>query len=160
MTIDLAMNHLKLVRHSFPRIDASIGFLVALEVFMLGYLSEHIPEWEYIETRSTIAVIATLLMLGFSLGVLYRAAFPRFGGARSIIEPSDVAARSKAEFMSEYQCADEATLLADIAAQIWRESAILTMKQERLHHAFAWLVASLVPWNVAAGFVKGMTGGG
>jgi pycsar effector protein len=153
MTQEFAKDHLNLVLSFFPRVDGSIAVLVGLEVAMVGYLAPQMSDsvaWRNLEWSIVVSLSATLGSLLLSFVMLFRAGFPRLdGGSSSLIYFRAIAKRSNPEFSKEYHTADDPQLLEDLVGQIWRNSEILTLKYDRLKHAFLWLAVGIVFWLIA-----------
>ena len=61
----------------------------------------------------------------------------------------DIAARNEARFLEDFANQTAEALRADILAQVWRNSAILTAKYRQLKLAFVFMACALLPWAVS-----------
>jgi hypothetical protein len=134
----------------FPRIDAKMSALLAIAtgevaIFALNLSPNDLALW-YVDVTGTLFAAAIVWVLA----QLYFCAGPHLaGGNQSLIYFREIAKRTEANFIREYLEISEEELLRDVAAQVWRNSEIVSAKFDYLKKATTGLVLSLVPWAIA-----------
>src|SRR5712664_3401644 len=84
-TAESATRELELVLSFFPRVDTSLSLVVGIEIGMLAFLASKAPP----VTGPTLPVVLTLasaILIGASIRVIYLGLFPRLeGGGSSLV---------------------------------------------------------------------------
>ena len=148
--INASRDQLNRVLAFFPRVDAKMSVVLAVDTGMLAFLAAKIPSltsllpWEI-----AVALLPVALICG-SLWHLYKGAFPSLeGGALSLIYFREIAKRTEAKFIDEFIKQSEEEYLKDMLGQVWRNSEILKEKFDHLKYAFILLALAILPWVVA-----------
>src|SRR5215208_4560312 len=105
MNEQFAKDHLHLVLSFFPRVDSAIGLLMGIEVAILGYLAPQVPEvskWRGLDPFTVLALVGTVVSIGWSFVILFRGAFPILeGGQGSLVYFRSIAKRTALRFRDE-----------------------------------------------------------
>jgi len=145
-----ARDQLNLILSFFPRVDAKLSIILAVNTAILATMSAAVPSLHQITAVAVAAGILTAILLALSFYNLYRAGFPNTkGGHSSVIYFRNIAARNEAKFLADYTACTPKALRADLLAQVWRNSEILTGKYVHLKQAFVFMSCALLPWAVA-----------
>ena len=145
-----ARDQLSLVLSFFPRVDAKLSTILAVDIAMLATMSAAVPSFHQITAAAACAAVLTAILMALSFFNLYRGGFPNTeGGHSSVIYFRDIASRNEARFLEDYGACSSETLRADLLAQVWRNSVILHNKYRHLKHAFVFMALALCPWAVA-----------
>jgi hypothetical protein len=138
-----ARDQLTMVLSFFPRVDAKLSTVLAIDTPMLASLSAGIPSLHQLSVLLMLPfAIAAGLLVG-SYYCLYRGGFPNLkGGHSSNVYFKDIAARNESKFAEDYQKqSSEARKLSDwicfpksggIRKSSPKNSAIFDL------HSFAW----------------------
>jgi hypothetical protein len=142
-----ALDQLNLILSFFPRVDAKLSVLVAVNTGMLAVLATNAPPLAKLSWPTiTIAALA-ILLIGTSLWFLYQGAFPRLkGGAASLVYFREIALRTEHKFIEEFKVQTDEYRVDDLLGQVWRNSEILKKKFDALKLAFILLAVALAPW--------------
>jgi hypothetical protein len=142
-----ARDQLSLVLSFFPRVDAKLSTVLAVDTALLATMSATVPSFRQIDVLSWIASTVTVILLVLSFFHLYRGGFPNTkGGHSSLIYFREIAARTEARFLEAYICETPQGFRADLLAQVWRNSEILAAKYDHLKLAFIFMASALLPW--------------
>lgn len=145
-----ARDQLNLILSFFPRVDAKLSTVLAINTGMLGALGAMVPPIQSASWLMAIAPALTAILLGLSYLFLYKGGFPiTKGGYASLVYFKNIAERNESSFITAYtsQSAEELTL--DILAQVWRNSEILAFKFAYLRRAFVCMAIGILPWMVS-----------
>src|SRR5579871_4708611 len=145
-----ARDQLSLVLSFFPRVDAKLSTILAVDTGMLAALSASLPSFPHVSPWMAIAPVLATTLIVASYVFLYKGGFPDVkGGNASLIYFSEIAKRTEANFIREYRDATEESLRCDVLGQIWRNSEILTEKYRCLKVAFVCMALAAIPWIVS-----------
>lgn len=132
--------------------DVKVGVAMALDTAMLGGLAaaytgsspQARTAWCYL---ALCAAVAAMVVAIFCAGM---AAIPRMlGPVHSMIFFARVAERSEADYVAQFSKLDSANFLADLAAQIHRNSQIATSKHWWVRKSLIWLFLGSIPWLIS-----------
>jgi Family of unknown function (DUF5706) len=142
-----ARDQLTMVLSFFPRVDAKLSTVLAIDTPMLASMSAGIPSLHQLSVLLMLPfAIAAGLLVG-SYYCLYRGGFPNLkGGHSSNVYFKDIAARNESKFAEDYQKQSSEALRLDLLSQIWRNSEILTEKFRYLRFAFICMALAAIPW--------------
>jgi hypothetical protein len=130
----------------FPRVDAKLSTLLAIDTAMLASLSASVPSIHAVSPWMAIAPLATAELLVASYVHLYRGGFPDVkGGQHSIVFFKEIAARTESKFIEEYSDQTPDSLRRDVLGQVWRNSEILVEKYRSLRLAFVCMALGAIP---------------
>lgn len=145
-----ARDQLDLVLSFFPRVDAKLSMILAIDTGMLAALSASVPSLQNVEWWLAIAPLITSALLVVSYVYLYRGGFPDVkGGKDSLVYFAEIAKRTEAKFIDEYIVHGPDALRRDVLGQVWRNSEILCEKYRCLRRAFLCMAASVLPWAIS-----------
>ncbi len=145
-----ARAQLTLTLSFFPRVDAKLSTVLAVDTGMLAALTAGIPAVRAISVWSAAASILTALLLAASFLFLYMGAFPNLkGGHSSVVFFKDIAARNESRFVEDYQRQSVESLKVDILSQVWRNAEILSVKFHYLKMAFVTMACAILPWGIS-----------
>ena len=153
--MEVAGKQLDRVLGFFPRVEAKISALFAVDIAMLAALAlnaraQDFAVW-YLTALGVIAVVA----LAASIWFLYRASFPQLqGGASSLIYFHEIAKRTESAYLAEMKECDAEKLASEMLAQVWRNSEILRDKFIGVKHAFMCTAAAVPFWFLALLFAS------
>jgi hypothetical protein len=148
-----ARDQLALIHSFFPRVDAKLSTLLAIETAMLAAMAAGVPGWTDLRSLSIATAVIAGLLISASLWFLYKGAFPILngGGNASLIYFQTIACRTENQFIKEYKAQTNESLIDDVLGQVWRNSEILRIKYTSLKFAFITLGCAIVPWAVTLG---------
>jgi hypothetical protein len=145
-----ARDQLTLVLSFFPRVDAKLSTVLAVDTGMLAAMTAGVPAIQSISAWSILAASIAAILLIASLLFLYWGAFPSLkGGHSSVIFFKDIAARNESTFLEEYANETPESLRVDVLSQVWRNSEILSEKFRCLKVAFITMACAVVPWCIS-----------
>jgi hypothetical protein len=145
-----ARDQLNLILSFFPRVDAKLSTVLALDTGMLAALSASLPQFDKMTVWLAVAPALASGLLTASYVYLYRGGFPDVkGGHSSVIYFKEIAKRTEATFIAEYCRHTSESLRQDVLGQIWRNSEILTEKFRCLKLAFICMAISALPWALS-----------
>jgi hypothetical protein len=134
----------------FPRLDAKMSVVLAIDTGMLAFLATHAPPPKDLTAAEVIVVGVAILLLGANLWFLYRGGAPHLkGGEQSLVYFREIASRTEAKYIDEFLGTDDATYTKDVLGQVWRNSEILKNKFDHLQAALVCLALAIVPWVAA-----------
>jgi hypothetical protein len=135
---------LDLVLSFFSRVESKISFLFGLNTALLGISYVNIALDQVTKWYVAIPLVCFLGLIAVSFVHLYFASFPQLkGGSGSIFFFGEIAKRTEANYIREYEGKTQAEKRADLLGQVWRNSEILTQKFARLRSAFVLTLSSL-----------------
>jgi hypothetical protein len=149
LRVEVAERHLVLIQSFFPRIDTKVSALFAISSAQIAVASLNITIGDL--QKWYVALAAILFVAGMAIVqfALYTCTYPQLkGGSQSIIYFGEIAKRSEANFLRDYNAMSLQELHDEIASQIWRNSEIVAAKYKALKLATRAIIASLVPWAV------------
>jgi hypothetical protein len=147
ISIKDARDQLSMILGFFPRVDAKLSTILAIDTAMLASMSAGAPPQLTLSLYTAIPPIATAALLAVSYYCLYRGGFPNLrGGHSSLVYFKDIAARNESKFVEDYQKQTPESLRLDLLAQVWRNSEILAEKFRFLRLAFICMAFAVVPW--------------
>jgi hypothetical protein len=145
-----ARDQLALILSFFPRVDAKLSTLLAIDTAMLAALSSGVPPIAKVSAWMAIAPILTTGLLTASYVYLYRGGFPDVkGGHESLVYFKEIAKRTEANFIENYSSGTYESLRSDVLGQVWRNAEILTEKFRCLKLAFILMALSAIPWAIS-----------
>ena len=145
-----AWSQLTLVQGFFSRIDTKLSVVLGLDLGMLAMLSSRMPAYREFTMVQVLCLSLCVAPLTASLLRLYRGAVPStHGGQESLIYFGRIAHLSEMDFIEAIRKRTEGDLVADLYAQVWRNSQILTEKFSALQSAYRWLLIAILPWVVS-----------
>ena len=113
-----------------------------LAVLALNMTKADLRVW-YLALPAALAVT----LLGASLWFLCKCAFPSLkGGTASLIYFREIAGRTEATFIDQFQKQTPEAYTRDLLGQVWRNSEILRMKFDALKIAFTLTAIAILPW--------------
>jgi len=133
----------------FPRVDAKVTALFAINAGMIGVLAvnvktSHLSNW----VASVPAAIALLGIVSSTVS-LYRSSFPNLkGGGGSLVFFGEIAKRTEGAYMAEFASQTPAQYADALLAQVWRNSQILGEKFGHAKLAFQLTAFTLIPWGL------------
>ena len=131
----------------FARVEAKASFIFAVDSSILGLTALNFRPGDLTTWYIVLPATVTTLLIFASLFFVYRCSFPTLkGGSSSIVYFQEIAKRREAEYLEQFEQADEKSLTRDFAAQVWRNSEILSMKFRAIKIAFILTALALVPW--------------
>jgi|SRR5271165_5402496 len=147
--LSASKDQLNLVLSFFPRVESKASVLFAINTGMLAFLASHSPPIKQFSLLMEISASLTLVLLGCSIVVLYRGAFPHLkGGQSSLIYFRQIASLTEHKFIEEFTGQTEEQYANDLLAQAWRNSEILTAKFDCIKSSFVLTALALIPWVV------------
>lgn len=132
----------------FPRIDAKVSALTAMTfgqiaVAALNLEANDFKKWWIAGPAGFFALSVFWTALH-----LYKCAYPHLkGGEGSLIYFGEISKFQELEFVSRFSEVTDKELKSDIAAQIWRNSQVLTFKYDFLKRATLGSIISVIPWT-------------
>ncbi len=142
-----ARDQLTLVLSFFPRVDAKLSTVLAVDTALLATMSAAVPSFGQMNAWTWVGSSLTVVLLILSFVFLYRGGFPDTkGGHSSLIYFRQIAAHTEARFIEAYEAQSPETLRRDLLTQVWRNSEILTAKYDSLKRSFIFMAFSLLPW--------------
>ncbi len=145
-----ARDQLGTILSFFPRVDAKLSTVLAIDTGMLAALSASVPSLQKLSVWMAITPFATTALLAASYVYLYRGGFPNVkGGHASVVYFKEIARRTEAKFIEEYSRHTPDSLRADVLGQVWRNSEILTEKFRCLKLAFIFMAVGTIPWIIS-----------
>ena len=147
--IELAAKHLDRVLGFFPRVEAKISSLFAVDAAMLGLLALNVSKGDQNIWYLVILNVATVVEIGASIWFLYRASYPELkGGARSFIYFKEIAAITETAYLKAMREMKDDDLVDDLLGQVWRNSEILAAKYHSVKYAFIATAIGVPIWFV------------
>lgn len=142
-----AREQLTTILSFFPRVDAKFSVVLGVDVAMLGYLAGRLSPFGTIGWIPWVAVGSAVVCLSTSLWHLYQGSFPQLdGGASSLIYFGEIAKRTELKYADEYLALSQEALTKDLLGQVWRNSAILSLKFSHLVWAYRFMALGIIPW--------------
>jgi len=142
-----ALEQLNLILSFFPRVDAKLSVLLAVNTGMLAVLATNTPPPAKLSWLGATAAIIAVLLIAASICFLYQGAFPRLkGGFASLVYFREIALRTEHKFIEDFKGQTEEQRINDLLGQVWRNSEILKQKFDALKIAFILLAIAIVPW--------------
>jgi len=147
---DLASQQLERVLGFFPRVEAKISTLFAVNAGMMGVLAVNAKLADLAYWHMGGAYLLTLACLAASFLCLYWASHPNLdGGDGSLIYFKSIGERREAKYIEEVNDLTEARWQEDLLGQIWRNSQILTEKYKNVRRASFFTAVALLPWFIS-----------
>lgn len=147
--VDAAKFQLSFVLGLFPRVDARASVLLGVNLGMLAFLVSNLPGTQQLGWYMLYPAVPTAALISYSLVKLFFCAFPQLeGGSRSLIFFSEIAKRRESEYIDEFLAQSTPDYLKDLAAQVWRNSEILTLKYRYLREAFFSMSLAIPFWGI------------
>lgn len=141
---------LALVLSFFPRVDAKLSTILAIDTGMLAALTASLPPADNFNWWFAIAPVVTTVLLGLSYFFLYWGAFPNVkGGHESYVYFREIAKRTETKFIEGYMAHSHEHLRRDVLGQVWRNSEILVEKYRCLKASFLWMASAVLPWALS-----------
>jgi hypothetical protein len=141
---------LALILSFFPRVDAKLSTILAIDTGMLAALSASFPPIDNFRWWLAIAPGVTILLLAFSYRCLYRGGFPDVrGGHDSFVYFAAIAKRTEVRFIDGYIAQNHENLRCDVLGQVWRNSEILVDKYKSLKTSFLLMASAVPPWALS-----------
>lgn len=155
LLMEFAGKQLDRVLAFFPRVEAKISALFAVDVAMLASLAINARAQDFaVWYLASLGVIAIVALCG-SIWFLYRASFPQLkGGSSSLIYFHEIAERTESIYLTEMKDADAEKLATELLAQVWRNSEILRYKFIDVKHGFICTAVSVPFWFLALLFAS------
>ena len=148
--VSACKDELNLVLSFFPRVESKSSVLLAIDTSMLAFLAAKATPIPDFSIAMAISASLTVLLLGASIAMLYRGAFPQLaGGHGSLIYFREIAKRTEHKFVEEFTAQSETQYANDLLGQVWRNAEILKAKFDCLKHAFTFMALAILPWLVA-----------
>lgn len=145
-----ARDQLNLILSFFPRVDAKLLTVLAVNTGMLGAIAAMVPPIQNASWQMAIAPALTTTLLGLSYFFLYKGGFPiTKGGYASLVYFTNIAERNESSFITAYTSQSTDELRSDILAQVWRNSEILAAKFFYLRCAFICMAVGILPWMIS-----------
>jgi hypothetical protein len=145
-----ARDQLNLILSFFPRVDAKLSAVLALDTGMLAALSSSLPAFGKMTVWMAVATALATGSLIVSYVYLYRGGFPDVkGGHASVIYFKEIAKSTEVKFIAEYCQQTSESLRQDVLGQVWRNSEILTEKFRCLKLAFICMAIGALPWALS-----------
>jgi hypothetical protein len=145
-----ARDQLATILSFFPRVDAKLSTVLAVDTAMMATLSASVPVLQKVSWWMGIAPVVATGMIVVSYIFLYRGGFPNLkGGHSSVVYFKDIAKRNESHFIGEYERLTLEGLRKDVLAQVWRNSEILSHKFHSLRLAFVWMAMAAIPWSIS-----------
>lgn len=142
-----ARDQLTLVLSFFPRVDAKLSTVLAIDTGMLAAMSASFPPIQKMTLLLWVAPGASAALLCASFVCLYFGGFPDVkGGHDSLVFFKEIAKRTEAKFIGEYGGMTTDSVRHDVLGQVWRNSEILDAKFRFLKLAFLFMAAGVLPW--------------
>ena len=145
-----ANDQLALVLSFFARVETKLSVVLAVDLAMISIaFAKVLPVTN--ASPSVIGLIALFAVMQVaSLILLYRGSFPHLtDGERSLIYLRTGAALDEADYRQRFSERDRGAHTDDVIDQAWINARILTVKFDRLKHAYFWMGLSVAPWLVA-----------
>ena len=142
-----ARDQLNLILGFFPRVDAKLSTVLAVDTAILATMTAAVPPFCQMNAWSWVSSSATVTLLALSFVHLYLGGFPNTkGGESSLIYFRQIASRTEARFVEAYAGQSHEALRMDLLTQVWRNSEILAAKYDNLKLAFIFMALTLLPW--------------
>lgn len=147
---DICRGQLNIVLSFFPRVDAKLSVVLAIDTAMSGYLAAHVPNFFSLKWWEMIAPAIAMALIARSYWYLYKGAFPNLkGGTSSLVYFAEIAKRTESNFIKEFLAQQDSDYAEELLGQVWRNSEILSEKFDYLKWAFICMAWSIVPWVFA-----------
>ena len=144
-----ARDQLNLVLSFFPRVDAKLSTILAIDTAMLATMSAGVPDTKSLSPWIAVCPVLTTLLIAMSYFHLYKGGFPDLnGGHSSLIYFKDIASRNEARFVEEYRQQTIESRTGDVLGQVWRNAEILKAKFHSLRLAFITMACAAIPWSI------------
>lgn len=145
-----ARDQLAMILSFFPRVDAKLSTVLAVDTAMMATLSASVPVLQKVSWYMAVTPIVASAMMMVSYVFLYRGGFPNLkGGHSSVVYFKDIAAKNESAFIEAFERHTPESLRKDVLAQIWRNSEILSQKFHSLRLAFVWMALAAIPWSIS-----------
>jgi len=149
MKIDFYERQLDRINAYYPRLDAKVSALFAIASGQIAVAALNLSANDLKLWWITVPLVVFVLTISVTLINLYRCAYPHLdGGHKSLIYFKEIATLRESEYIDQLAASDEASLKADVAGQIWRNSEIVNCKYRYLKNATIAAMLSLVPWGI------------
>lgn len=148
--VDSCRGQLEIVLSFFPRVDAKLSVVLAIDTAMLGYLATHFPNFFSLRWWEMIAPALAIALMALSFGYIYKGAFPNLkGGNSSLVYFAAIAKRTESKFIEEFLAQDDSACAKELLGQVWRNSEILAEKFRYSKLAFVFMALAILPWLFA-----------
>jgi hypothetical protein len=145
-----ARDQLAMILSFFPRVDAKLSTILAVNTAMMATLSASVPVLQKVAWWMAIAPAIATVMVAVSFVYLYRGGFPDLkGGHESVVYFKEIAKRTESKFIEQYENQTSESLRKDVLAQVWRNAEILSQKFHSLRMAFVWMALAAIPWSIS-----------
>lgn len=145
--IEVADRQLDRILEFFPRVESKASLLFAIDTGMLAVLALNITKADLVIWYLATSAVLALGFIAASFWYLYKCAFPNLdGGAASLVYFREIAGKTEANYIDQFQKQTTDTYVRDLLGQVWRNSEILRMKFDYLKIAFILTAVALVPW--------------
>src|SRR5208283_2331898 len=133
-------DQLNLVLSFFPRVDAKLSVILAIDTGMLAVLGSDAPPLAALSLPMIVTASFAVLLLAISVIFLYRGAFPSLkGGSASLVYFREIANRREHQYIEEFRGQTNEQHVNDLLGQAWRNSEILKAKFDALNMSFIFL---------------------
>jgi hypothetical protein len=136
----------------FSRVDSKATFLFALDTGLLALIGLNVHPDDLALWYVGVPGVLAVGLVALSLFFVMRELVPHLdGGRNSIIYFGEIAMRTEATFIEEFERLSQASLTRDALGQVWRNAQILKIKFGAVNWAFKITTAALVPWIIFLG---------
>lgn len=147
--LDIASQQLDRVLSFFPRVEGKATFLLAFNTALLAAVALNLQRGDLHNWPIVLPAALAIIAQTSSIYFVYFTFFPSLeGGQDSLIYFREIAKNREARYLEKLESVSASTLSRDFAAQIWRNSEILTKKFDTLKLAFILAAVSLLPWFI------------
>jgi hypothetical protein len=145
--LGIASQQLDRILAFFPRVEGKATFLFAFNTALLAAIALNLQRGDlsywFIIAPAGLAMITQAISIYF----VYYTFFPNLeGGQDSLLYFREIAKNREARYIEKLGNVSASALRRDFAAQIWRNSEILTKKFNTLKIAFLLAAISILPW--------------
>lgn len=136
--------------HSFfPRIDTRVGAISALILAEIATAALNVKPGDISLWYISLPAVCLLASNVIAAYHIWKCLFPDpRGGAQSYIHFAQIAARTEAIFIHEYNQLTDEQILKDLSAQIWRNSEIVRDKYHSLKLAMTFGTIAIPFWII------------
>jgi len=153
LNVEAADTQLARVLEFAPRADSKLSLALGVGTAMLGVLASRAPAFAKLQWPQLI-VLMPIVLIAISLFYVYRGLFPRLeGGQNSLIYFGQIADLTESTFIKDWAAFTDESYVADVLAQVHRNSEIVAMKYNATRQSYVFLAWSIVPWAISFAFL-------
>lgn len=130
----------------FPRVESKATFLFAFNGAVMALMAINVGRGDFFIWYIALPGLIAAILVSLSVYFVYRCIFPDlYGGSSSLFYFREIAKRTEAGFIEEFENQEPDKLKRDLLGQVWRNSEILEAKFDAIKIAFVLSAIGIIP---------------